>query len=317
MMSAEQIWSDLRTKSERPVFMRVNETHPCDLYLGIDVHDAPLLMLLSSSSVEQIPRLRALRVSQNLRQDGKFAVIISLTAIELFHPFSYVCEDLVESMCRVTSTGDEAHLLLRRLEKWRRLLEATKKGLSQSQLLGLIGELLFLEKLIPQLGPLAAMESWLGPTGAAQDFQNGGRLFEIKVCAIGSHTVTINSLEQLHTSSTPTSLVVFSVGASANDSRGVFTANILVHRVRNLLGRNGPLSDFNLKLAELGYDESQPECDSTFIVEKVRAFNVTGSFPRLTPVLVPKGIASAIYCLDLDQCVEFEIPVSKALDYES
>jgi len=316
-MSAEQIWTELRAQRDRPIFKRVNEAHPYDLYLGIDVHEAPVLMLLSSSSVEQIPRLRALEVSQNLRQDGKYAILISLATAELLHPFGYVCEDLIESLRGFRPAGFEARFLLSRLEKWRRLLETTKKGLSQPQLLGLIGELLFLEKQIPRLGPTSAVESWLGPTGAPQDFQTGGRLFEIKVCAIASHVIVISSLEQLHTGSTPTNLVVYSVGACAEDRQGAFSANTLIQRVRSLLTEAAALPAFDLKLAGLGYDEDQPECGSPFMVEKVRAFDVNNSFPRLTPVSVPTGIDSASYCINLDQCADFEIPVSQVPGYES
>jgi Putative PD-(D/E)XK family member, (DUF4420) len=316
-MPAEQIWNDLRAQRERPIFKRVNEAHPHDLYLGIDVQEAPVLMLLSSNSAQQIPRLRALEVSQNLRQDGKFAILISLAATELLHPFCYVCEDLIESMRRFIPPGGEALFLLNRLEKWRRLLETTKKGLSQPQLLGLIGELLFLEKQIPRLGTTAAVKSWLGPTGAPQDFQSGGRIFEIKVCAIGGHIVIISSLDQLHTGATPTNLMVFSIGTCAKDQRGAFTANTLVLRVRTLLTETPASPAFELKLAELGYDENQPECDSPFMVERVRAFDVRDSFPRLTPASVSGAISSATYSLDLDQCTEFEIPVSQVPGYES
>ena len=56
-MSAEQIWNDVRAQRERPVFKRVDERHPYDLYLGVDVHESPVLMLLSARSVEQLPRL--------------------------------------------------------------------------------------------------------------------------------------------------------------------------------------------------------------------------------------------------------------------
>lgn len=310
-MSAEQIWSDLRAQTERPIFKRVNEAHPYDLYLGIDVHDAPVLMLLSSHSADQIPQLRALDVSQNLRQDGKFAILVSLTTNELLHPFCYVCEDLIESLRPYKSAGREALFLLNRLEKWRRLLETTKRGLSQPQLLGLIGELLFLERLLPLLGPTPAVESWLGPTGAPQDFQSGGRIFEIKVCQIGAHIVVISSLEQLHTGSTPTTLIVYSIGSCASDQPGAFTIKTIIQRIRQALSETPASSTFELRLAEVGFDENQLECDSSCVVEHVRAFDVRNSFPRLTPPTVSAAIPSATYCLDLDHCTEFEIPFSE------
>lgn len=315
-MSSEQVWNDLRLQRERPIFRRVNEAHPYDLYLGIDVQEAPVLMLLSVTPAEQLPRFRALEVSQNLRQDGKFAILITLAAHDLLHPFCYVCEDLIESLRQLKPAGSESFFLLKRLENWRQLLETTKKGLSQPQLLGLIGELLFLERLIGVLGTTAAVESWLGPTGAPQDFQSGGRIFEIKVCAIGAHIVIISSLEQLHTGEAPTNLVVFSIGSCASNHTSSFTIKALVLRIREALSESLASSAFELRLAEIGYDEDQPECDSSYVVENVRAFDVRESFPRLTPASVSIAIPSATYCLDLDHCTEFEIPISRVLGYE-
>ena len=57
-MSAEQIWNDVRAQRERPVFKRVDERHPYDVYLGVDVNELPVLMLLSARPVEQLPRLK-------------------------------------------------------------------------------------------------------------------------------------------------------------------------------------------------------------------------------------------------------------------
>jgi hypothetical protein len=314
-MSAEQIWNDVRAQRERPVFKRVDERHPYDLYLGVDVHESPVLMLLSDRSVEQLPRLRSLEVSQNLRHDGKFAILISLSTPDLLHPFCSVCDDLIESLRNFTQPGSEAVFLLNRLEKWRRLLETTRKGLSQPQILGLMGELLFLEQLIVRIGATPAITSWLGPTGAPQDFETSGQIYEIKVCPIGAHEVIISSLEQLHTANTPTRLIVFSIGPSSSEQPRAFTPNALVSRIRNFL-TDHPLaaSDFELKLADLGFDENQPECGVPLMAQRARAFEVRNSFPRLTPVSVPGGIIAATYSLNLDQCLDFEIPFSQVLE---
>jgi len=310
-MAAEHTWDALRRQRERPVFQRVNDAHPHDIYLGIDASDAPVLMLLSSSSAGELPRLKCLEVSQNLRHDGKFALIVSLANPDLVHPFRYVCDDLIESLRHHAGRESAAAFMLRRLEKWRRLLEVSRKGLSQSEIQGVVGELLFLEKLTSAIGWSAAVEAWLGPSGAPQDFQNGGYLYEIKACAIGGHTVVISSLEQLNTGTSPANLIVYSVGTSSADTSGAFSLNQLVARIRNLLEGTSAFSTFELKLAELGYDEKQPEAESPLLVQNVRVFSVRDGFPRLIPSCVAPAIGSATYSLDLDQCAQFEIPISE------
>ena len=311
-MTAEAIWDCIRLQMERPIFRRVSEDHPYDLYLGIDTRDAPVLMLISTQSVEHIPNLRALDIAQNVRHDGKFALLISLSVPGLLHPFCQVCEDLIESLRHFDGSGSAAMFLLTRLEKWRKLLESTRKGLSNAEIMGLLGELLFLERLMSLRGASSAIDSWLGPGGAPQDFQSGGHLYEIKACKVGSHVVTISSLDQLHTASTPTALIVFYLGTSAK-SPSAFSPISLVSRIRNLVADPVALSTFDLKLAEVGFDETQRESSSQFIVEKERAFDVREGFPRLTPVAVPRAIGTASYTIDLDQCTSFEIPASQVL----
>ncbi len=310
-MGADNTWEELRRQHERPIFRRVNDAHPHDIYLGLDANDAPVVMLLSSISAPELPRLKCLAVSQNLRHDGKFALIVSLANAELLHPFRYVCDDLIESLRQHPSPESAAAFMLHRLEKWRRLLEVSRKGLSEAEIHGLIGELLFLEKLASKIGPAAAIEAWLGPSGAPQDFQSGGQIYEIKACAIGGHTVVISSLEQLNTGTTPASLIVYSVGSSSADAAGALSLNQLITRVRALLEGTSAYSTFELRLAELGYDQAQTEADSPLLVQNVRAFAIGDGFPRLIPSAVPSAIASATYCLDLDQCTQFEIPNSE------
>ena len=136
------------------------------------------------------------------------------------------------------------------------------------------------------------------------------------MCPLGAHTVIISSLDQLHTSSTPTSLVVFSIGSAGVAQAASFSANSLITRIRNLIQDPIALSAFDGKLLQAGFDDAQVESDSFFIVDRTKAFDVRDGFPRLTPLSVPQAIVDARYSLDLDHCGEFEVSVSQALDNE-
>lgn len=314
MNPAEHVWNELLVQNERPIFRRVDESHPFDLYFGVELNNAPVLMLLSVHQAQELPTLKALEISQNLRQDGRFALLVRLADPDLFNPFSSVCQDLIESLRDIKSESEEPTFLVNRLEKWRRLLEPRRKGLTESEIRGLIGELLFLEKLIMKCGEVQAVEAWLGPEGAPQDFQLQGCLYEVKTCTVGSHVTKITSLEQLHTSGAPTYLIVLFVATAAEGQNGAFCLNDLVLRLRDRIVTNAASAIFELKLTELGFDEGQVECNSKFLFEKARSFHVTEAFPRLTPTQVPAAVASATYCLDLDQCAEFEISYSQVLE---
>jgi hypothetical protein len=62
--------------------------------------------------------------------------------------------------------------------------------------LGLLGELLFLERLMKRIGP-AALDAWLGPLGEPHDFRVWINEFEVKTTIAPHRIHTVNGLEQL------------------------------------------------------------------------------------------------------------------------
>ena len=130
----------------------------------------------------------------NQREHGEFAIILQLGRPEFDEVFGRLCQDLVDATrAAVPALGMEA--LLRRLGRWRKLLEVGERTtLSDIALRGLIGELWFLQRVaLRRLGVDAAAQGWVGPLDAPQDFIVGQNVFEIKTCAPPASHVTIAS----------------------------------------------------------------------------------------------------------------------------
>jgi Putative PD-(D/E)XK family member, (DUF4420) len=304
MSRCEELWNELHQHAERPVFRRVDESHPADLYAGIDDSGRLELMLVCNSAVAEVPLFEALRVSQNLRQDGRYALVVRLEQGELKAAFARVCDDLSESLRRAPLGSDLGATLVGRLNRWRRLLEAGRtKGLTESELRGLIGELLVLEQLISSRGAAAAVKSWVGPHDAPQDFDGGGILIEVKACRAGSNAVAISSLQQLSSSNTPIFLIVVFLSPASEWQDKSFSIRDIVGRIRAVLEPfPSELDDFNIRLYHAGFSDEWEGNKNLYTREDLRSYLVDEKFPKIIPASVPAGIIRALYTVDLSFC---------------
>lgn len=116
---------------------------------------------------------------------------------ELDRVFSRFCRELLESLAGSTTS---ARPTVEALSAWRRLFEpARHEDLSDSKLVGLLGELLVLEKIVER-DPERRLGTWTGPTGSQHDFRAGSAALEVKsTTAREGRIVTISSIDQLVT----------------------------------------------------------------------------------------------------------------------
>jgi hypothetical protein len=84
------------------------------------------------------------------------------------------------------------------VDGWRQLLQA-QAVLSEEAQLGLRGELIFMRRLIGQIGS-SALDAWTGPQRQPHDFRAGGREFEVKTTRSTDHVHVVNGLRQLEPS---------------------------------------------------------------------------------------------------------------------
>lgn len=91
--------------------------------------------------------------------------------------------------------GSAVEIVVTELQCFADLLKANS-DLSSEREIGLVGELVFLDKLIRGSGP-AAVSAWVGPLRDNHDFRLEGREFEVKTSVATRRIHTINGSEQL------------------------------------------------------------------------------------------------------------------------
>jgi hypothetical protein len=308
-MQIESLWLELAKQSDRPVFRRIDEVHPLDLYAGVDLAGDLLMMLVSDTAPPASPSFDALEVRSNIRNDGRWALLVRLQKPELSVPFAKLCQDLVEATSGIRKPNDGPEAIIRRLSRWRRLMQVGSSGLTDAEARGLIGELVFLESvLIPSFGPLPAVRGWTGPTGAAQDFRITGMLVEVKACQLGSHQVTISSLEQLDSGSDTLYLVVTALSPSPANASSAITLRGLAERIRTTLTCDeAALDEFNVRLEQANFDKDDQAAAVPYQHDRTTAYHISCDFPRLTRGTVSPSVLEASYVLDLSSCHQFEI----------
>jgi hypothetical protein len=90
-VSAEAIWRALEADG-RPGHRRIDDSHPCDFYLGIDDHGARELVLVAVRPPDRSSQqFKAFEVATGAREDGRYALTTRLRRPELRVLFGHLC----------------------------------------------------------------------------------------------------------------------------------------------------------------------------------------------------------------------------------
>lgn len=123
MTRVEELWREVATQSSRTgLFRRVDDTHPLDLYAGIDHQGKRVLLLVAHDTPPNLPPPGIVEVACNQRGDAEWAIIIQLARPDYDEIFGRLCQDLID-ITRESTPEQGGEVLLRRLGRWRRLLE--------------------------------------------------------------------------------------------------------------------------------------------------------------------------------------------------
>lgn len=294
----EDLWRQLAARAGGGAQCRIDESHPLDIYADLHPPDRVGLIAVCSVRPPEVRPMRALEVEIGHRSDGRWTLRLVLLEPSLLPVFAALCRDVVAC----TRTGvDEAGLgqvVIQRLVHWRALLERENAGLGEATLRGLIGELLVLrDRLLPTLGPVAAVGSWRGPLGAPQDFvMPNGRAIEVKTIRPSADRIRVNGLAQLDAAGCQLTLTVIRADLVPPDTPGARTAPALIAAVRaELAPEPEAVVAFGAALNGLGWHEHPSHEDVALRVVQIEDHDVDAGFPRLIPTTVPAGVLDADY----------------------
>ncbi len=273
------------------------------------VDNAPCLMLQTALTPDAVFELSGMRLS-SVPDDTGPILVLSLEDSSRRDLFSTICADVVAAAA--LADRNEAHdQFLARLDAWRQFLRDRRDGLSRSETIGLIGELVVLERLLAT--DPHRLTSWQAPVDGLHDFQSNGHALEVKTGLGPSSTITISKLDQLDTAGLRlldllhVRLIETSNGRSLRD---------IIAAVSDALPDDFSRRSFENALLRRGLLPDDDTARSTPRVQlrTIDAYTVSHDFPRLIRSALPIAITEATYTLEVRAISVFSADAGTVLD---
>ncbi|MCK7627465.1 PD-(D/E)XK motif protein [Streptomyces sp. RS10V-4] len=241
-----------------------------------------------------------LRVTERALEDeetyGRFADIVCIRR-DLDDVFTGLCADVL-----VALEADGRHpyrTTLAVVNRWRQLFSGVPRALTETQEVGLAGELSVLLRLLDK--DPGAVSLWTGPEGACHDFSDGCYAVEVKSTYTTSErrTFDVHGLDQLEPPQGGRLMLAWY--RFERTPRGRTVGELAAEVARLCVDE----SELWLRLARAGYRRGQTDEEGALRLSPVeeRWYEVDEAFPRLTtPSLrkpVPDGLLDVRYTVDL------------------
>jgi hypothetical protein len=273
------------------------------------IDNAPCLILHTALPPDALFELSGMRLSSVPNHTGPL-LVLSLEDSSRRDLFSTICADVVAAAA--LADRKEAHdQFLARLDAWRQFLRDRRDGLSRAETIGLIGELMVLERLLAT--DSRRLSSWQSPVDGLHDFLSSGHALEVKTGLGPSSTITISRLDQL-------------------DIAGLRRLDLLYVRVIETLdGRS--LRDIIRAVSEVLPDDSSRRALENALLRRgllpgddtarsaprvqlrdIEAYAVTDGFPRLIRSSLPLAITEVTYTLEIRAISAFSADTAAVLD---
>lgn len=316
MTKIEELWRDaLQQARTKPIeangyrLTRMALESRFDIYAGVDsssfvllaigIHVRPPNIATDSSSLDYF---------RQQRKDGSWLMVLRLRQNGLETVFGRLCQDLVDAAEGVPDEKALVVLFRERLNLWKKLFQHGGSGFLQPhEIKGLIAEMLVLELLLRdgQRDIYETVSGWVGPLGADQDFMYADRAIEVKAVGPGADSISISSLEQLDCT-VAMHLVLATLRPATPGEPGAIGLNALDARVEGMIAESpDALNTFKERLLEARYVEHEFYETVLFEPMSISAYSISDTFPKLIREMVPAGIVSASYSIEIDSIAEF------------
>ena len=239
---------------------------------------------------------------------GRVAILVSLRDRASVDLFGHLCENLLSLVKSNPDARSAISSVVEEIERWRRFMEKHRRPLDNQGVIGLVGELAVLERLMRRVGRGPALTYWRSPGGSLRDFELPDCTIEVKAYAASAGgLVHINDPMQLEPDSGKDLILACQEVVQADSGQQCLPSHVA--RVRSQLGADqGLVGDFDRLIADSGYlPAHEAEYREEYGLGELRVFRVREGFPRLTPAVVPLGVTHVRFGLTVASLVEYEV----------
>lgn len=267
--------------------------------------DAPCLLAAPGDAIAdavQTFETGGLRLSRAAGQAGPM-LVLSLEEPDRRDLFALICADVIDA---ASEGSDERHaltMLAGRLAAWRAFLRDRSGRLGRADMVGIMGELLVLDRVVEAGG--AGLAAWRAPDDGLHDFACGSWAVEVKTSLSGGRSIRVSSLDQLDDAGLA-SLYLCHVRLVEDETGDDLAALVLA--VEGRLPDDRSRRDFRnalLRRGLLAEDLATPT--PTVRVLSIDAYRVSEGFPRLLRVQAAPGIVDASYEVEVRALAPFAV----------
>lgn len=300
---------------------RASSAHPLDFFRGRNHAGQYIFSLTANDGCRDLPRspkLNGIDVSLERRPEDGARLILTLDERAQFDIFRALCGHLLDATAgfQLGANGAGLQLVLRRLADWHNMLRRRREGLlATEEIIGLIGELLFLrDQIMPRAGVAQSVAAWRGAHRDKQDFAIGAWQIEVKTqLSTSDQRLLISSEAQLGTAGSR--LFVCHQAIARAPAGAALSLNALVDGLTHQCAEAGQviLEEFETGMEACRYARREEYDEPAWLLTDRRLFEVRDDFPRLTPAMLPAGVHDVSYAILLAACQPFAVDLDETL----
>lgn len=284
-------------------YVRVFENHPLELYLGKNENGYPTLRYNGNFSPAKIVGSGLLEVKQ-VKTTIYNSILFCFTSKENISLFYSFCEDIINQT--KDYYGDDGYTeIINRYNQWKKMFYSSANVLTESEILGLIGELIFLkEAIFKKYGINDGLKGWSGPEPTHKDFSYKDVWYEIKSIHSSKNSIRISSIEQLD-SDIVGHLVVFSFEKMSPTFNGI-SLNSLVMDIMSEIKFDGDKDYFIEKMKQARYSYNDIYDNFVYNLSSRTSYLIDSSFPRIKRAVLPLEVDKVQYDIVLSNIEKFK-----------
>jgi hypothetical protein len=301
-------WKDLPTPARDVSAKRVRHDHPLGIFWAKDQAGNYLFICELDSSAKfpkKLPKLSGVNILAAYQHNR---LILHLNRAADWELFFTLCMDILNATSSCTSNTMAIAIILNRLERWQSFLKLERKRLlSENDIKGLLGELLFLDKeVIPEFGAAQSVRFWQGPLDSPQDFNINDCAIEVK-CQLGTTNpyIQISSADQLCPQLPNMFLYVVTLGKADIDNPDALNLLKIIEELRTKV-KTESVADyeyFNELIFKAGYLDGEDYSEFNYVTTDLNSYSVSGEFPKICSDNLHPGVTAVQYRISLNECI--------------
>lgn len=238
-----------------------------------------------------------------------YRLICTLTSydFDIKEKFTFVAKDIA-NYCSEFNGPQLFIKVQERIKSWSNFLKPKKNGLSNSEFVGLWGELYVVSELLMKTHtPADVVRFWIGPEDKKQDITLDSISIEIKTSISGdARIIKISSIDQLQ--KVTDKLFLLHVIANPSSGDKGLSLKEMYDNCLNLISHDLNVeTSFLQKISILYGQANEKQLNEEYSIVSLTLFDVRDDFPRITRDSLSQGISDVKYDIFISSLKDYEV----------